>query len=178
MTGSLNRLFRASVALFCVILAAGGCQSVDDGRIPSLAVNINVSPASVWQTYGVALYGSHRYFVPVLHEPAGFPYLEQSATGFGGVLLVCGTDVFSGEAGVPVAYDLACPVERSARVRVRMEVADPLPVARCPECGSTYAVVDRGGSPISGPAATDRYGLRRYECAPMQSGGYVIYNPR
>lgn len=154
------------------------CNQLDDDRIPSLPVYINLSGAGMWNTYGVAGVGISRNFINSgsMVSPSGFPYNANSYTGFGGVLLIGGMDPFTTEPNVPLAYDLACPVERDANVRVAVD-ADNLE-AVCPKCGSHYDVIMAGGSPVSGPALTGstKYGLRRYECSPGGNGGYIIHN--
>ena len=107
----------------------------------------------------------YRYFI--LHQqPAGFPWNANTYTGFGGVLLV--TDI----AGYPLAYDLSWPVERKQTVRILYD-RDNLN-AYCPTCGSVYDVNELYGSPISGPAHSKKYGLRRYHVVPAALGGYTI----
>ncbi len=160
------------------ILILAGCDSVDENRIPAYAVSINLAGAGMWNSYGVAGFGSHRNFIKTtsLREPANFPYSATSATGFGGVLLINGMDVFTTEADVPLAYDLSCPVEAKSDVRVRIEGDEYDAV--CPVCGSRYDVVTGGGGPLSGPAAQGdrKYALRRYRCLPATDGGYLITN--
>lgn len=169
--------------LTALIMAAGmlmmtGCESVDDDRIPNMPVNIVLSDAGTWNTYGVSGFGSSRRFILAQsqREPSGFPYSQTSATGFGGVLLISGMDPYTTTTDVPLAYDLACPVEMKASVRV--EVEGELYNAVCPVCGSKYDVTMGGGAPLSGPAATGehKYGLCRYTCYPSGSGGYIITN--
>lgn len=138
-----------------------------------MAVSINLSEAGMWNTYGVSGYGQYRYFIKELGEPRNFRYLDRTYTGFGGVLLIGGMDPFSTQTNVPLAYDLACPVERKANIRVQID-ADNFE-AVCPDCGSRYDVTMAGGSPISGSALHDKYCLTRYQCIP--SGyGYLITN--
>lgn len=154
------------------------CDTVDDDRIPNMAVNVNIGDTGLWNTYGVAGFGSHRNFIfkGNLREPAGFTYNSQSATGFGGILLIDGMDPFTNDTDVPLAYDLACPVE--CRQDVRVEIEGDLYEAVCPVCHSHYDVTMAGGAPKSGPAATGehKYGLRRYQCLPTGMGGYIITN--
>ncbi len=168
------------IALLVMIMqsALTGCNTIDSERIPGYTVSINLSPSSVWQVYGVHGYGEWRKFVRELQEPSNFSWTERTYTGFGGVLLVCGTDAFTNEAGVPIAYDLSCPVECRREVRVEMVSEDPLPVARCPVCKSRYEVIQAGGRPLSGPALTDNLGLRIYRCVPPANGvgGFFIVN--
>lgn len=164
--------------LAACLLPLLSCSRIDDDRIPALAVYINLGEAGMWNTYGVAGYGQCRYFVisTGAREPAGFPYGNRETTGFGGVMLISGMDPFNNNTGVPLAYDMACPVERRSDVRVR--VSGELYEAVCPVCGSHYDVTMGGGTPLSGPAAEGKYkyGLRRYQCLPTQTGGYVVTN--
>lgn len=161
-----------------LIVPAVSCNSIDDDRIPALPVSINLANHALWNTYGVSGFGISRNFIlsATKREPAGFSYSSTSATGFGGVLLIGGMDPFSGEPGIPLAYDLSCPVERKADIRVA--VNSETFEAVCPVCGSAYDVTMAGGSPVSGPAYTGKhkYGLRRYRCLASQNGGYMITN--
>ena len=166
----------ALIFMVVLVLSLGSCTTIDDDRIPSLPVNINLSTTDLWVTYGVAGYGEYRSFILALREPRNFPFTEGTRTGFGGVLLVSGLNPYTLEAGVPLAYDLSCPVECKPDVRVVMVTDGPLPEAVCPVCGSNYDVVELGGSPTSGPALSKKYGLRRYECRTSGYGGYLINN--
>lgn len=160
------------------LASLASCQSVDDDRIPSYAVNVNISDAGSWNTYGVAGFGSSRRFIFAqgVREPARFPYTAQSATGYGGVLLISGMDPYTATTDTPLAYDLACPVELKPSMRV--EIEGDTYEAVCPGCNSHYDVTMGGGAPVSGPAATGeyKYGLRRYRCIPSGNGGYIITN--
>lgn len=162
-----------------LIFSLQSCQTVDDERIPNMAVNISLSNAGLWNTYGVSGFGSHRYFILTNSgnpQPSGFPYKYGSATGFGGVLLIEGMDPFSSVTAAPLAYDLACPVERKPDIRVQID--SETYVAVCPQCKSSYDVTMQRGAPISGEAATGKYkfALRTYSCIPSGSGGYYITN--
>lgn len=165
-------------ALFIGICTS--CNTIDDDRIPNLAVNINLSPISTWQTYGVAGFGDYRYFIRENREPSNFPWLDRTYTGFGGILLIRGNDPYTMEANVPMAFDLSCPVEKQPDIRVRMVNLEPypLPMAQCPVCKSVYGVIEEAGRPKEGPAEQKHYGLRMYQCveAPSNMGGYLITN--
>ena len=166
------------LSLMVLLSVALACNQVDDDRIPSLPVYINLSGAGMWNSYGVSGVGVSRSFInwKGVMSPDGFPFTANTYLGFGGVLLIGGVDPFTSEPNVPLAYDLSCPVECSQTVRVAVD-PDGLE-AVCPECGSRYDVVMAGGSPVGGPALTGKYkyGLRRYVCEPAQGGGYVIHN--
>lgn len=154
------------------------CDSVEDDRIPNYPVNVQIDNAGLWNTYGVSGFGSYRNFILSngIRQPSGFPYTSSSATGFGGVLLIEGLDPFSGNSSLPLAYDLACPVERQPNVRV--EIEQDRYMAVCPVCGSVYDVTMQRGAPVSGLAATGetKYALKSYNCMPSITGGYIITN--
>lgn len=166
------------IVIVGALIGIASCDTVDDDRIPNFAVYINIGDTGLWNSYGVAGFGSSRNFILTssLRQPSGFTYNTQSATGFGGVLLINGMDPFNGATDVPLAYDLACPVECKADIRVTIE--GDLYEAVCPVCHSRYDVTMSGGAPISGPAAEGKhkYGLRRYQCLPTNLGGYIITN--
>ena len=161
--------------LLVSILSLPGCRGVDNERIPNMPVNISLANAGLWNTYGVAGFGSHRNFI-YGKQPAGFSYKTNSATGFGGVLLIEGMDPYNNLGAYPLAYDLACPVERDPEIRVVVSNEDY--VAVCPQCKSIYDVTMAAGAPISGEAATGKYkyALKMYRVVPSGSGGYYITN--
>lgn len=178
--GLLSFLKKGSLMMLLMALlsAVSSCNQVDDDRIPSLPVYIDLSGAGMWNSYGVSGVGVSRRFINLQGEmsPSGFPYTANTYVGFGGVLLIGGVDPFTAEPNVPLAYDLSCPVERSQTVRVAVD-ADDLE-AVCHVCGSRYDVLTAGGAPVGGPALTGKYkyGLRRYSCDPASGGGYIIHN--
>lgn len=173
--GKRLRISGRLALLSLILLTLAACDTVDDSRIPSMPVNINLSDPGMWNTYGVAGFGDFNYFVfqpDSPREPSGFPYNDMSATGFGGVLLIEGMDPFMLETSMPLAYDLSCPVEKSRTIRV---VIDPRTYeAVCPVCDSHYDVTMGAGAPTAGPAVAYKYGLRRYYCHRTNTNGYLI----
>lgn len=162
-------------ALGIVLMQITSCNEVIDDRIPRMPVSVDISNEGLWSVYGVNGFGDFRYFIygDGQWEPAGFPYISQtkSHTGFGGVLLIAGQSFTSG--GIePLAYDLACPVERQRDIRIFIDTNNYDAV--CPKCGSRYSVVEAGGSPVAGPALDYGYGLRRYSVYPTVNRGYMI----
>lgn len=164
--------------LALALLALSACDSTDltVDRIPRMPVYVPFTTQSDWHEYGIGGdFGQggalqSRAFIRTASEkvPANFPYPDYSYTGFGGLLLTC--DVNS-ELHL---FDLACPVERRADVRVA--ITDEL-TARCPKCGSQYDVfrLERNpGDPISGPALTDGYALRPYRVIFGADGRYAL----
>lgn len=154
-------------ALLAVLLASSfvSCHHIDNHRLPVAYVNITFLTVGDWNIYGVSGAGMHRRFIIQERIPSGFPYSASSATGMGGVLL-CTT-----YTGTPVAYDLACPVE--CRADIRMSINDDNE-AECPVCHSRYDVFEKFGYPIGGPAARDGFGLELYRVAPGPQGEYMM----
>ena len=147
-------------------MALSACSHIDDNRIPVRNVNVAFSTVAQWDVYGVAGAYSYKRYIRELREPANFPFTANTYTGFGGILLV--TDPL----GNPLAYDLACPVEVKANIRVFIN--DEY-LAECPECHSTYDVFSSYGAPVGDcPATHHRYGLRRYSVMSGLSGDYRV----
>lgn len=163
---------RSVPALLASIFLLSSCNQLDDERIPAYAVNIDLSNPGVWISYGVAGVGDYNYFILTQRVPAGFPYTYNSATGYGGVLLVYGFDPSMGMPA-PIAFDMSCPVERLPEVRVYID-PDSNDEAVCQECHSHYNVLDGIGAPVSGPAVKMKYALTPYSCYPVNNGGYII----
>ena len=169
--GILGRCMALGIAIGIFL----SCNTLDDDRIPNMPVNISLADPGLWNTYGVSGFGTHRNFI-LTQQPAGFPWKSNSATGFGGVLLIEGVDPFSAVTAAPLAYDLSCPVERRPDIRVKVENATYMAV--CPQCNSVYDVTSAGGAPIEGEAAEGKYKyrLKMYRVIPSGTGGYYITN--
>ena len=156
-----------------ICLLGSSCNQLNDERIPAMAVYIDLSNQGLWNTFGVHNYGQYNYFIftTSIRQPHGFAYSYNSATGYGGVLLIGGQNVYSGDMA-PLAFDLSCPVERMPDVRVYVD--NNTFEAVCPDCDSHYNVVEANGAPVSGPALHMHYALTPYDCYPTTAGGYVI----
>lgn len=155
--------------LHLIALAAlVSCSDVNDERVPYVSVRIEVSSAQqtnpVWWPSAPA--ESVEYLKP--DYPYGFPYTISSYTGYGGVMLVCGYD------GQYYAYDMSCPVEREANVRIYV---DDNMDGRCKVCGSTYDLFWGSGAPKSGEAQQQGYSLRKYYITYVPANdSYIISN--
>ena len=156
-----------------VLTGATGCRSTDSDRLPPAPVRISFATYGDWHTYGVAGAMESRRFVLSERQPAGFPYSAGSATGYGGVLLA-GQYTYGGspQTEPPVAFDLACPVEARADVRVTADAEKGY--ARCERCGSTYDIFSGTGAPLSGPAAQEGYGMTRYRVTANTGNQYIM----
>lgn len=163
--GMTCRRVVAAAVLFAAV-AMPGCKHIDDQRIPPAPVNLTFNTIAEWNAYGVtAALGSRRY-IKSEKVPANFPYTALSMTGFGGVLIV--GDIL----GAPRAYDLACPVECKADVRIVVDNAAAN--AYCPKCGSVYDIFTNYGTPLSGPAHEYGYGLQKYYVGAGSQGQYMV----
>lgn len=144
-----------------VLCGVAGCSDSDDRRIPPVPVRISFVTIGDWQTYGVHGATDFQYFTTEPKQPANFPFTMLTQTGWGGVVLV--GDVL----GAPRAYDMSCPVEARRDVRIYVDVDKS--IARCPKCGSTYAVFELGTA-LSGEAAQHGWSLQAYNVAIMGGG--------
>lgn len=151
------------MAIVCMCLCS--CHHIDNHRLPVSYVRLSFVSVGEWDVYGVTGAGQHRNFILPEHIPAGFPYTAMSATGLGGILL-CTTYL-----GTPVAYDLACPVECRASIRVFINEDNE---AECPMCHSRYDVFEKLGYPVAGRAAEEGWGMEVYSVGPGMQGEYMV----
>lgn len=157
--------------LLIAVLALSACDSVNNQEVPNFTVRIDLSGYGIWNTYGVSGVGDWKYFNRATRQPSNFPYTASTYTGYGGVLLIMGLDSSTGNYE-PLAYDAACPVENTMSVAVGIDQSNYEAV--CPQCNSRFNVLTGMGGPISGIAATNKYGLRIYKVHAQPSGGYAI----
>lgn len=150
--------------LFLIILFSG-CDKNDEYRIPVTTVRIEFRSSALWSQYGVHAFPDYQKFI-LNKIPNKEFYNVSSATGYGGVLLVCG---YSNQL---YAYDLTCPVERDPSVRI--DIDEETYHAYCPQCKSTFDVFEGTGSPLSGTAREHKYMLRCYQV--RHSKRVILYN--
>jgi len=153
------------IAAVVLCLAFSSCHHVDNHRLPVGYVNLTFATQGVWEIYGVSGAGLYKTYIREERIPADFPYTALSSTGVGGILL-CTTYL-----GEPVAYDLACPVECSAKVRVYINEDNE---AECPKCHSRYDVFEQLGRPVSGRAAENGWGMQVYRVGPGSQNEYMV----
>lgn len=147
------RFLLSLLCYFAVACVMTSCHHIDNHRLPVAYVNVSFTTVGDWNIYGVSGAGMHKEFILPEKKPAGFPYTAMSATGLGGVMLCC--NYYNNV----VAYDLACPVECRATVRVFVNEENE---AECPVCHSRYDIFEKFGYPIGGIAAERGYGLEVY----------------
>ena len=148
------------IALLAIV--AVGCKQANDDRVPAFPVRMEFNQ-QVWGIYGVHTYGEHRIFDRSRGLPSGYyNYDPDALTGWGG-------------DNMPLAYDLACPVEADRNKGLLSFDGETLE-AYCPNCKSHFDVCEGAGTPTEGPAAQSGYSLRRYRVIEMSSGGYMVTN--
>ncbi len=156
----------SAITLAATTLFVAACHHIDDDRLPPAPVRLTFNTVAEWNIYGTPGALDTRRFIKTMREPSNYPWTALTETGFGGILL-CG-DVY----GAPVAYDLSCPVEAKADIRV---VVDKEALnAYCPRCHSVYDIFTNYGHPLSGKAAEDGYGLKRYYVGAGTNGEYMV----
>lgn len=156
-----------TLAAIVVLLAASGCEHIDNKAIPNYTVRIDLGSYAMWTTYGVNGMGDYRIFDREKNIPSNFPYNINTFTGYGGVLLMMGMEA-------PMAYDLACPVEASQSITLSINATNFEAV--CPKCGSRYNPLTGAGGPLSGVAIKNKVGMRQYRVLANALGGYIITN--
>ena len=167
------KFLRMIIAAVVVLVSLAACDRVNNKSLPTFTVRIYLNDYALWNTYGVHGLGDYRVFNRDKRLPSNFPYNINTYTGFGGVLLFMGQDMQSGGA-VPLAFDMACPVEHNAEVTVSID-PDNLD-AVCHKCDSHYDVLIGGGGPKSGMALDRKVGLNPYRVLPTNTGGYIMTN--
>lgn len=162
----LKRTFLAVGLAVAVSLCS--CHHLNDDRIPVFPVHVGFITVGDWNVSGIGGALEYKRFIKEEQIPSNYHFTAISATGFGGILLV--GDIM----GNPAAYDLSCPVECKRDIRIFVNTTDM--VGECPKCHSTYDIFSLGGHPLSGPAANDGFGLRRYNVGPSSSEYMLISN--
>ena len=162
------KYFCLSISLIAALLLVAGCDRLDNQRIPPAPVNITFATVGDWNVQGIGGALDYKRFIKEQLLPPDYHYSALSATGFGGILRAGDVN------GEPVAYDLSCPVECKRDVRIFVD-AEAM-VAECPKCHSTYDIFSLGGHPLSGQAARDGFGLRRYNVGPGRNEYMIVSN--
>lgn len=89
--------------------------------------------------------------------------------GYGGLLVMCTSTTGVNQANL-YAYDLACPVEKSASIRVAYDQSSLK--AKCPKCGAVYTIDNGFGTPDSGSSVA----LQNYKVLSLGNGKYRVIN--
>lgn len=145
------RKFISLLILFCAL----SCSKTEHSYFPSYPVYLELDLTFEDKD----LNGVMAYKEYILGKTSGLGATER--TGLGGILVYHSVDGYH-------AYDLACPNETQASVRVEMD--DDAIYAVCPKCGSKYNVYEASGNRVEGPATR---GLKQYQTALSGTKLYV-----
>lgn len=145
------RKFIPLLILFCAL----SCTKTEHSYFPSYPVYLELDLTFEDKD----LNGVMAYKEYILGKTPNLGARER--TGLGGVLVYHGVDGYR-------AYDLACPNETQASVRVEMDENGINAV--CPKCGSKYNVFEGYGNRVDGPATR---GLKQYQTALSGTKLYV-----
>ena len=77
---SIYRFISRGILGCALCFIHAGCTQIDDNRIPSVPVSINLADAGLWNVYGVSGFGVWRTFERDLGLPQGFHYTGTTYT--------------------------------------------------------------------------------------------------
>jgi nitrite reductase/ring-hydroxylating ferredoxin subunit len=117
------------------------------------------------------MYGVQDYSIKIFDKnaqiPADFPYSKSDATGVAGIVIINGDTYIS-------AYDIACPIEHDANVKLSF---DDYGIATCNQCGSKFTLFNgEAAAPIAGVAYDKSIGMHRYTVTVNRNYSGVIQN--
>lgn len=148
-------------AIIFPILFLSMCQDPNLKRVPDTPVFLRLSLTGQYPTFRDNINDTLVFTKPRIG------YEREDQLGYGGILIVVGI----GEKGTDYfAYDLCCPFEVQANIRV---YPDGNGHAKCRVCGSTFYLTDGWGRVTKGPS---KWSLKRYQAEFINSlsQDYVI----
>ena len=163
--GFSNEISNVTPYLYTISYYKG--EDVPDEIPPSL-VYIPFATEAEWISFAPTSALTWQFFNKKKNIPSSLNFTENSATGFGGVLVV------SNIYGMQDAYDAACPVECREDVTLFIDIDNMN--AYCPVCGSRYDVFSNYGAPLSGKALELRCAPVRYTISSTSNFFKVITN--
>lgn len=131
--------------LLCWMLT--GCEDNYISSIPNYPVSLKLNLTASYPTFK-----DNPYQFLVFEKPR----YDNEYLGYGGILVVCGFG--SDRPYEYYAYDLACPHEADAKIKVTPNGEGQ---AICNTCGSVYDIVNGFGNPIGDSPAKEP--LKRYK---------------
>jgi hypothetical protein len=136
------------------LLSSCGSDEPDSSvkEFPSVPVALYFNYTK-WLTCGVPNGFSIKIYDKDAQLPDNYPYSNNDATGVGGIAIVNGYSYIT-------AYDVACPIECDANVKVSI---DEYGIATCNKCGSKFNLLNGDVPvPIEGVAKDKLIGMHKY----------------
>lgn len=145
--GSLKIKLQTFIGSLLLFLFISGCEDNYISSIPNYPVSLELNLTASYPTFK-----DNPYQYLVFEKPRyDYEYL-----GYGGILVVCGFG--SNNPYEYYAYDLACPHEAQANIKVTPNNNGQ---AVCSTCGSVFDIVNGFGNPIDDSPAKEP--LKRYK---------------
>ncbi len=141
--------------LFFLLMLVVACAKTEQNYFPTYPVYLELDLS--YEDKDLKSLMSYKKFI--YGQTSSLSAVER--TGLGGVLVYYAYDGYH-------AYDLACPYEVKASVRV--DVDDNHIKAICPNCGSEFGIYENAGAVLKGPATQ---GLKRYNVSVNGNKLYV-----
>jgi len=139
---------------FLLILILGvitsSCEGPYISPIPDYPVSMSLNLTASYPTFKNS---ANQYLIFTK------PITATDRIGYGGLLVCTGVMMDDYGNSLYFAYDLACPHEADATIRVA-PLGDRLGEVKCPECGTVYNAGYGFGEPLSGPS---KHPLKRYK---------------
>lgn len=153
------------ILLLCIFFVFIGCEDDEITNIYGNEVFFQINATAGGPDHILNTYGQYKVFTENR-------LASDRGVGLGGLLVVCSHELIQGTTFYHLyAYDLACPVERSSKIRVE---PDKDGHATCPKCGSVYSLF--GGDVVSGKSTSK---LQRYYAEPnRQTPGIFVVRRR
>ncbi|NDV79597.1 hypothetical protein [Dysgonomonas sp. 511] len=176
----MKRSLKYIIAAAILLVSCGKEESKHN--IPDAPVNFIINPATGLDTHlnsggNIGIYikskDKEAYDKLIRGVTVAKSYIAErtasSLVGYSGLLVVnigiLGDKPFA-------AFDLCCPNE--ARQNIRIVPTNEVS-GRCPECGSTFSLLDGTGRPLSGPAEKDAKFLKPYYVERLNENEYRIF---
>ncbi len=135
------------IFLLGLIISFAACENKYKSPIPDVPVEISLKMLSYNPTFGDVINDTLIFTYPRQYPPF--------AVGYGGVMVMVGYD--ENLSTRYYSYDLSCPYEADAHVRV---YPDDEGYAVCRKCNSRYYITDGWGRVSRGPS---KFPLKRYQ---------------
>lgn len=132
------------ILLLLLLMSAFSCTKTEHDYFPNYTVYLELDLS--YEDKDLKTPMAYKNYI--YGKTSGLSAVER--TGLGGVMVYYGYNGY-------YAYDLACPYEIKASIRV--EVDENHIKAVCPECGSEFGIYENAGAVLKGPATQ---GLKRY----------------
>lgn len=160
-----RRIFKyTSLFLLLVVLTLNttGCEGSYVSPVPEYPVSMSLNLTANYPAFKNSVNQYLMFTKPVT---------VTDRIGYGGLLVCTGVMMDDYGNSLYFAYDLACPHEADASIRIA-PLPDRLGEVKCPECGTVYNAGYGFGEPLSGPS---KHPLKKYKTMMQGNDILLIY---